>query len=293
MLKANIFNVERASFVDGPGIRTTVFFKGCNLRCKWCHNCESWEMKSQLLYYTHKCIACGSCIAACPAEAVLPNYYPAAEICAGCGVCESVCPVGARKLYGKELSVDELMQVIRADIPFFLTSNGGVTFSGGECLLQSDVLLELLKRCKEENINTAIDTAGNVSSEIIARVAEFADWFLFDIKCFDEMLHTELTGSSNKKILENYRFLWENAAEKLIVRIPVIPNCNDSDEEMNAIATFLSEYPPFKVELLPYHRLGEAKQRALGLPALDFEIPTEEHMQKLKELFLNKAVPVY
>ena len=193
-MKAVIFDIQRNSFVDGPGIRTTVFFKGCNMRCKWCHNPESQSAQKQMMYYKDKCTGCGKCAKVCPNQL---------KKCDFCGKCELYCPADARKICGKEYSADEVFNEIAKDKTFYENSGGGATFSGGECMLQIGFLCEILKKCKENGIHTAVDTAGNVPWEYFEKILPYTDIFLYDVKAFSEDLHKRGTGVSNKLILEN------------------------------------------------------------------------------------------
>jgi pyruvate formate lyase activating enzyme len=276
-MKATIFDIERNSFVDGPGIRTTVFFKGCNLRCAWCHNPESQSAKPQMMFYKNKCTGCGKCREKCPNSM---------EKCDLCGRCSLFCPHDAREICGKEYTVDEVLKEILKDKTFYDNSGGGVTFSGGECMLQIDFLAELLKRCKENGIHTAVDTAGHVAFECFERILPYTDLFLYDIKCYDSEKHKKYTGVSNELLFSNLKKLLQT--DKTIwVRIPVIPTVNDTEEEMLTIKTFLSSCGiPEKVELLPYHAMGEHKYAAIGKEAQIFSVPSEEKMMRLKKIFL-------
>ena len=275
MLTATIFDIERNSYVDGPGIRTTVFFKGCNLKCAWCHNPESQEFKPQMMFYKDKCKGCGKCIEICPTP----------ESCILCGKCTFYCPVDARKVCGKEYTVQEVLDEVIKDKAFYDNSGGGVTFSGGECMLQIDFLCEILKKCKENGIHTAVDTAGFVTYESFEKILPFTDLFLYDIKCFDNEKHKEFIGVSNDLILENLaKLLNKNAG--VIIRIPVIAGVNDSEEEMLKIKSFLdSNGKVLKVDLLPYHAMGENKYDAVGKTVRKFEVPSVEKMEKLKSIF--------
>ena len=275
MLKANIFDIQRNSFVDGPGIRTTVFFKGCNLHCQWCHNPESQSFKKQMLFYKDKCTGCGKCREVCPSHLVKCNF---------CGKCKIYCPSNARKICGKEYTSDEVLAEVIKDKAFYDNSNGGVTFSGGECMLQIEFLTEILKLCKENGIHTAVDTAGNVPWGYFERILPFTDLFLYDIKVFSNEKHEKYTGVSNELILNNLKFLFESGA-KIWIRIPIIPTVNDSGDEMKKIKDFLSPYKPQKIELLPYHRMGENKYSALNMPVTKFDVPNDELMKKLNEIF--------
>ena len=276
MSAATIFDIQRNSYVDGPGIRTTVFFKGCNLKCAWCHNPESQNPKREMLFYKDKCIGCGKCKEKCPNSL---------EKCDFCEKCTIFCPRDAREICGKEYIAEELLKIILKDKAFYDASGGGVTFSGGECMLQVDFLEEILRLCKENGIHTAVDTAGHVSFEAFERVLPYTDLFLYDVKCFDGEKHKRFVGVSNDRILENLAKLF-SADARILIRIPVIPSVNDSEEEMQAIAAFLrSAGNPFGVELLPYHSMGEHKYEALGKEATLFAVPSEEKMATLRKIF--------
>ncbi len=273
-MKGLIFDIERNSFVDGPGIRTTVFFKGCNLKCVWCHNPESQDFKPQMMFYKDKCKGCGKCKEICPS----PNR------CTLCGKCTIYCPVDARKVCGREYTVDEVFAEVIKDKAYYDNSGGGVTFSGGECILQTDFLLDILKKCKDNGIHTAVDTAGNLPFERFEKILPYTDLFLYDIKLFNSLLHKEYTGSDNALILDNLKKLFDSKA-KIIVRIPVITGVNDNKEEIKKIKEFvMSCGKPEKIELLPYHRMGENKYGALGRECVRFSAPSNEIMELLNLL---------
>lgn len=277
MDKAIIFDIQRASMVDGPGIRTTVFFKGCNLRCKWCHNPESQSFQPQMLFYKNKCTGCGKCVQICP------NHM---QTCTFCGKCELYCPNDARKVCGREYTAEEIRQEVIKDKMFYETSGGGVTFSGGECMLQPDFLREILRLCKEEGIHTAVDTAGCVPWENFEKILPYTDLFLYDVKCFSEALHIEGTGVSNQKILENLTRLSKEFTGDIIVRVPVIGGFNDLVQtEMSKMAHFLREIGIKKVELLPYHRMGEHKYEATDMQFTAYTVPAQEDMDAYRRLF--------
>ena len=278
MNKALIFDIQRGSYVDGPGIRTTVFFKGCNLKCKWCHNPESQYNSKQILFYKNKCSACGKCKSVCP-------YC--FEKCDFCGKCAYICPNHAREVCGKEYTIEEVFNEIIKDKRFYQFSKGGVTFSGGECLLQIDFLEEILRKCKQNDVHTAIDTAGCVPWEYFERILPYTDLFLFDVKCISENLHKEGTGASNRLILNNLQKLKEKQC-KIIVRVPLIIEFNCNDEEMGEIAKYLNQLDVEKVELLPYHAMGEYKWDAIGLNANQYTVPTKEQIKKYSSLFNKK-----
>ena len=266
-MKATIFDIERNSYVDGPGIRTTVFFKGCNLRCAWCHNPESQSPKPQMMFYKNKCTGCGKCKEKCP------NHLESCELC---GKCTLYCPHDAREICGKEYTVDEVMREILKDKVFYENSGGGVTFSGGECMLQIDFLEEILKACKQNGIHTAVDTAGLVPFEFFERIIPYTDLFLYDVKCYDSEKHKQYTGVGNELILENLKRLL--ATDKSVwIRIPIIPTVNDTEEEIRSIRSFLlSCGTPEKVELLPYHAMGKHKYAAIGKEAQFFPLQVKK-----------------
>lgn len=275
-MKATIFDIERNSFVDGPGIRTTVFFKGCNLRCLWCHNPESQDLKPQMMFYKDKCMDCGKCKQIC--------HYNL-ERCDLCGKCTIYCPVDARKVCGKEYTVDEVLKEVLKDKAFYENSGGGVTFSGGECMLQTDFLYEILKNCKENGIHTAVDTAGHIPFEKFRKILPYTDLFLYDIKVFDNQKHKEYVGVSNELIFDNLKQLLKSDV-KVWIRIPVIAGVNDTEEEMQNMKDFLATNgKPEKIEILPYHAMGENKYRAIGKEPQIFKTPDDKKIKKLKEIF--------
>ena len=275
-MNATIFDIARNSYVDGPGIRTTVFFKGCNLRCVWCHNPESQNATPELLFYENKCVSCGVCRRACPQN--LQN-------CDLCGTCARYCPNGARKISGKPYTVDDVLREVEKDRAFYESTGGGVTCSGGECMLQIDFLEAFLKACHARGLHTAVDTAGHVPYAYFERIFADVDLFLYDVKCMDAARHKAWTGVSNERILENLSRLLESD-RPVWVRIPVIPSVNDTVEEMRAIRAFLDAHgTPARVELLPYHTLGEHKYAALGKPVQHFPAPDEEQMKRLRCVF--------
>ena len=274
MLTANIFDIQRNSFVDGPGIRTTVFFKGCNLNCGWCHNPESQSKKSQIMFYKDKCVGCGKC------KEICPNNF---QQCDFCGKCTIYCPTNARKICGKTYTVDDIFAEIIKDKLFYENSNGGVTFSGGECMLQIDFLFEILKKCKENNIHTAIDTAGNVPFHYFEKIMDYTDLFLYDIKCFSKELHKKGTGISNEQILSNLKKLSNNFNGDIIIRIPVIGGFNDNIDEMLRVKNFLSSINYKSVDLLEYHKMGEGKYSSLNMQKPIFYSP--KNLQKIKDIF--------
>lgn len=286
-----IFDIQRNSFVDGPGIRTTVFFKGCNLRCQWCHNPESWLTRPQLMRYPTRCTACGTCAVFCPAHAIAKDGSTDPDACTQCGKCVLYCLNDARSLCGRLMTPEEVLALLLPDKPYYENSGGGVTFSGGECMLQIDFLETVLRLARENGLHTAIDTAGNVPFGSFERILPDANLFLYDVKCFTEKRHIEGTGVSNGQILDNLAQLLKKRNEAVWIRIPVIPGFNDDVSEMEKIASFLRSLPkPAKIELLPYHRLGENKSAALGRTPFTADHPAKETMDAFKALFSGLAL---
>jgi pyruvate formate lyase activating enzyme len=273
-MEAIIFDIERNSFVDGPGIRTTVFFKGCNLRCAWCHNPESQSAAPELMFHQKRCTGCGKCKEKCPNSL---------ETCTLCGKCVLYCPNDAREIAGKKYTPEAVLRELLKDKVFYENSGGGVTFSGGECMLQIDFLEEILKRCKQNGIHTAVDTAGHVPYESFERVIPYTDLFLYDVKCVDSETHKKYTGVGNERILENLGRLLDRGVP-LWIRVPIVPTVNDTIEEMRRIKAYTDRHGGCqKIELLPYHAMGEHKYIALGKEPVLFSVPDEEKMKQLRE----------
>ena len=291
MQTGTIFNIQPFSVYDGPGIRTTVFLKGCNLRCLWCHNPESWKIVPQLQFQEEKCVGCGNCFKICPKGAHQLNssgHVIDRNLCVGCGLCAQSCYAGALVLTGKKVTTDEVMARLLEDASYFKNSGGGVTFSGGEAMMQLKFLKELLIKCKEAGIHTAVDTAGHFPFEQYQEILPYTDLFLYDIKAYDPETHRRLTGVDNYYILENLPLLLQNGAE-VIVRIPCIPDGNWQD--MEQIARYLEKLPLKQVELLAYHRLGEGKRKSLGMEMETFPAPSVKEMEALLETFKSKGIP--
>ena len=262
MRKAAVFNIMRYSVHDGPGIRTTVFFKGCPMSCKWCHNPESMEQKPQRVFNAKKCVMC--------------------KQCAG-----DNCPTGARETIGYEITISELMKEINKDSLFYEQSGGGVTFSGGEPFFQTEFLLEALDNCREAYINTAIDTSGFCDTENLLKAAETANYFLYDVKFIDSEKHREYCGVPNDLILENLKHL-AGAKTKLLIRIPVIPTINDGITEMTGIFDFIKDFNNIEaIHLLPYHNIQIDKYKKIGKQYELSEISGDEspNMGEIKKIF--------
>ena len=276
MEKGIIFDIEHGSFVNGPGIRTAVYMKGCNLRCLWCHNPESRQQSPQLMFYAEKCTGCGKCLGACENRQ---------KDCVQCGKCAEACPHDARVLSGRAYTVSEVLEEIEKDMPFYQFSGGGATFSGGECLLQPEFLYALLQGCGARGISTAVDTAGCVSWNVIEKILPLTDLFLYDVKCFSASVHKRYTGADNRLILSNLKKLLQ-LKKRVWIRIPVIGGVNDSVEEMRKIRDFLRDSGGAeRVELLPYHDMGRNKCNALGIDFHPFSVPEEDKLRELQAVF--------
>ena len=266
-MKAMITDLKRMAVHDGPGIRTTVFFKGCPLRCLWCHNPETLSRKPQLAYYENKCTGCLTCARVCPtgaqiAEGTIHKFDRSK--CVDCGKCVEYCPAGALQLFGRQVTVEELLPQLLEDRDFFETTGGGVTLSGGECLTQPDFCVELLKALKNEGIHTAVDTCGFVPKDTFTRVLPYTDIFLYDVKAIDPMVHKACTGQDNRLILENLRYLDEMGAN-IEIRIPVVPGHNQN--QLPAIYDFLKTLHRMPVvKELAYHNYAGSKYAALNIP---------------------------
>ncbi|MGD9566946.1 MAG: trans-4-hydroxy-L-proline dehydratase activase [Sedimentibacter sp.] len=289
MNKANIFNIQKFSVHDGPGIRTTVFFKGCPLKCWWCHNPESQSINKQMLYDRDKCVLCGTCVRICTEKAIkIENNILTTDPnkCSYCGKCEIYCIPGARQIAGKYYTVEEIFYEVMKDKVFYEQSNGGVTVSGGEPLLQIDFVEELLIKLKKENIHTAVDTCGAVSFENIQRVAPYTDVFLYDIKLMDDEKHIKYTGVTNKLILENLKKL-SQIHNKINIRMPIIEGVNSDKKHIQATIDFIRDLNIKKVNLLPYHDIAKHKYKKLNITYPEDKMfkPSEEKMQYFKEMF--------
>lgn len=279
-----IFDIKKYAINDGPGIRTTVFFQGCPLNCWWCHNPEGQSRQPVLMYRNNRCTLCGTCIPACPHQAIHLNSsaFTDRDKCDSCGKCCEICYNGARELTGREMTVAKVMAEIERDVPFYDQSGGGVTFSGGEPLLQPKFLLQLLRLCRAHDIHTSVDTSGYTSWRTLSSVRKYVNLFLYDLKLMDDKRHIHYTGVSNQIILRNLRQLAESG-QTLLVRIPLIPGINDDEENLRQSAAFLSTLPNIVgVELMGYHDIATAKYEALGMPLRipHTRSPSSEDMQK-------------
>ncbi len=282
-----VTNIQRLSIHDGPGIRTTVFLKGCSLRCFWCHNPETLQMHNELRHIDARCIGCGLCLSACPknqshSPSALVQYAQEHSECAACMKCAENCPAEALVPAAKQYQDNELLTQLLSDHTYYQKSGGGVTFSGGEPLLQANALRPILKRLREHGIHIAVDTAGNVSWKAFETVLDTVDLFLYDVKAANSILHQRVTGSSNEQILDNLDRLSKTGA-KIQIRIPLIPGVNMFREELLRIADVLKQYPNLNgVDLLPFHRMASSKYQQLEREyrAESIKVSTETELQE-------------
>ena len=287
-----VFKIQKYSIHDGPGIRTLVFLKGCPLRCLWCSNPESWNLDPQIIFTKKRCINCEKCVTVCPTQAIRADANGSKTIdntCDLCSKCTRTCPTGALELIGKYMKVQEVVKVIEQDMPFYTMSNGGITLSGGEPVLQFNFSKALLKECKQRGIHTAIETSGHCNWENLRELSEYADLFLFDIKVLDRTKHCLFTSVSNEIVLENLEAL-AKLKKKIVIRYPLIPQRNDSDEDIDALANFVknlvSKYDVInELDLLPYHRYGLYKYDLLGIDYKLINLPplADSEVKVIKE----------
>ncbi|NPV47900.1 MAG: glycyl-radical enzyme activating protein [Armatimonadetes bacterium] len=287
-MRGIVFDIKRFAVHDGPGIRTTVFLKGCPLRCDWCHNPESQSSKPVVAQFRRNCIGCGKCIEACPQHGITAGEDGIVinrALCQSCGACTRVCVAEALVLRGQEMTVEQVMAEVEKDRAFYENSGGGMTLSGGEPLYQPEFALALLQAAKAAGLHTCLDTSGHAFWPVLEQMLPYVDMVLYDVKGMDPRRHQQYTGRSNRQILENLRHLTEDGV-RVHVRVPVIKGYNDETGEMTELARYLRSLKNTpSVELLPYHRLGEGKYESLGIRnGHHREPPSREQVEALAAL---------
>lgn len=291
--RINLFEIQHFSLHDGPGVRTTCFLKGCPLRCRWCHNPESLEEKPALLYWAELCIGCGRCLEVCPVGAhrlVDGAHTIDRALCARCGACAAACPAMALELKGRRTGDEELLRALTRDKALYAFSGGGVTFSGGEPMLQHRALRRVALQLRRESVHVAVDSSAQAPREAFEQVLDAVDLFLFDVKLADPDRHRLFTGMGNAQILDNIRFASKSLP--VVIRVPVVAGVNDDDREMDDIARFVAALDNVQmVELNAYHDLGLRKYRALDLPVERFDAPGDARMRELQALFETRGIP--
>ncbi len=279
-----IFDIMRYAIHDGPGIRTTLFFKGCPLDCIWCHNPEGKSREPEFMWWKERCIQCRNCQNACSRGAIsFPDDFSLEKAkCDLCRSCVDACPSRALEMVGEKMTVPQLMMEIEKDTIFYEESGGGVTFSGGEPLMQPGLLYSLLKACKARGIHTAVDTCGYANPDVFRRISSYVDLFLYDVKVINDQTHKKVTGVSNMLILENLRVL-SQMGKKVIVRYPLIPGMNDREEDIRELGAFISSVNVEEISILPYHKGGMEKARRLGKQILVVNPSSAETVNKTKD----------
>ena len=292
MTQARYIDIKRFAVHDGPGIRTTLFLKGCSLRCIWCHNPESRSPQPELAIHYPKCTLCGECAKVCPCHRIVNGVHEFDRTaCKACGKCEAACPSGALELFGKTMTADEAAEKLLEDRIFY-PDGGGITLSGGEPLLQSQFCAELLRKMKAEGIHCAVDTCGNVPWSAFEAVLPFTDLFLYDFKCADPEKHQRLTGSRNELILENLKKL-DAAGKNIEIRMILVPEHNMSEDDLHAAGDFLAPLTNVSaVRLLAYHSLARSKFKAVGHPDTmpDVHSPNAEELESCAQILRSYAI---
>lgn len=293
--KALVFDIQRFCLHDGPGIRTVLFFKGCALRCAWCHNPESHQARPEVAFFAHSCVLCQACRAVCPKAAILtgPERRIDPSLCDACGNCVASCLTGALRMIGKTWGAAGLLAEVRKDRDFFSSSGGGVTLSGGEPMLQASFLEGFLPSVKGDGIHVTLETCGHFYWAEMERIAPFLDLIYFDLKQMDPARHESCTTRGNGRILENFRRL-SAVFPHVQPRMPVIPGINDDENNICATAALLHECAIDTIHCLPYHRLGEAKlgRFGMGIPRPDLNIPRRPDLMPVVERFAREGIHV-
>ena len=292
-----IGGVQRFSTEDGPGIRTTVFFTGCPLRCQWCHNPELISRKPQLMYTEQKCLKCGSCVQICPKKALSIEdglLKINREACDGCGKCVSACFTEALRMSSEYKEVEALTDLLAKDKGFYGETDGGITLSGGEVSCQTEYAHEVMTSCINKNMKVAIDTCGYGNCEDIEKLSKDAQVILYDIKHMDSEKHKEFTGVGNELILNNLRVLCQSPAlrERIWIRIPLIHPVNDSVENMTAVCELMNELGLSRVQGIPYHAMGTSKSKKISQEPIEFEAPSEDQINKIIDIFKAHSLSI-
>lgn len=290
-----IFQIQRWSINDGEGVRSTVFLKGCPLRCKWCANPESWNKNPEILFFQEKCIGCRRCISVCSKHAITIentiNHFNR-ERCCVCAKCCKVCPTGARKMMGSMVTVEEVLKILKRDVVFYRESGGGVTFSGGEPFAQLEFLRQLVVSCNQLGIDTAVETSGCFDLEQVKDIVEYLDCIFVDIKQMDDEVHKKMTGVSNIKILENIAQI-SQVHPNTIVRVPLIEEVNASEQNIKNMCEFLKKNTRVRgVELLPYHDFGKSKYSAIGYHSQTFTTPSDAKITAIKAIISTYGIRI-
>jgi len=297
--KGLVYSIQRYSIHDGPGIRTLIFFKGCQLKCPWCSNPESQHTCKEIAFSASKCRGCGKCAQVCPLDAIdlQAQYRIDRNKCNLCGLCVRYCPYEAYTIFGKWMTVDELVLEAEKDRPFYRKSNGGITVSGGEPTLQHEFVKELFKECKKRGLNIAIESHGYAEWKVFESLAPYVDLFQIDIKHMDSDLHKKVIGVPNQQILSNILGIAFDAKEKVAVRIPLIPGFNDTIENFHAVAEFAQKVNSSGnltvVHILPYHSMGQSKYESLAreYSMAGTKPPSFDSIEKFLQVFESYGLP--
>lgn len=296
-IQGMVFDIQRFSVHDGPGIRTTIFLKGCPLRCPWCQNPESQNVEPELFFTEALCILCSKCVESCPNKlhAILEGKrIIQRNSCAKCGKCVEACCTGALELKGRLMTVWEVIAEVLKDKDYYERSGGGVTLSGGEPLLQPTFCIEVLKECKALELHTAIETCGYASPQVVERVIDLVDLIMYDLKHIDSKIHRKAVGVGNELVIQNLKRAVERGIS-VLVRMPLIPGFNDTHDNLVQMADFLKVLGTDEVEILPYHTYALAKYKALGVeyPLRDISIPSEDELRRVEKVMTSRGLRLH